>query len=72
MIGKLQHLQRLAFELAQSGKFIGWRQIAFELQFEKGFEIAREWLHTPQTRKELDELCQEARHSTSGAKHKAA
>jgi hypothetical protein len=72
MIGKLQHLQRLAFELAHSGKFIGWRQITFELQFEKGFEIAREWLHTPETRKELDELCQEARRPATSARHRAA
>jgi hypothetical protein len=68
MSDKFRHLQSLAYELARSGKFIGWRQIAFELQFEKGFEIAREWLHGPETRKELDQLCQEARLS----RHEAA
>jgi hypothetical protein len=72
MIGKLQHLQSLASKFAQSGKFIGWRQIEFELKFEKDFEIAREWLHRPETREELERLCQEARHSASSARHKAA
>ena len=41
MTDKLQHLQSLACKFAQSGKFIGWRQIEFELKFEKGFELAR-------------------------------
>ncbi len=61
MTDKLQHLQSLASKFAQSGKFIGWRQIEFELKFEKGFELAREWLHRPETREELNQLCQEAR-----------
>jgi hypothetical protein len=29
----------------RSGKFHGWRPIAFELRFEAGCEEAREWLH---------------------------
>ena len=50
-----------ARELARSGKFHGWRLIAFELRFEKGYEGAREWLHHAAVRDELDRLCQEVR-----------
>lgn len=30
----LEHLQKRARELASSGKFSGWRSVAFELRFE--------------------------------------
>ena len=42
-----KHFQSKARELARSGKFYGWPPIAFVLQFEDGFEEAREWLHRP-------------------------
>jgi len=57
----LERIQDRARELARSGKFHGWRPIAFELRFEKGYEEAREWLHHAAVRDELDRLCQEAR-----------
>ena len=58
-----------ARELARSGKFYGWPPLGFVLQFEDGFEEAREWLHRPETREELDRLCQQARNRI---RHKAA
>ena len=37
MSKEIQRIQARARELARSGTFIGWRPIAFELQFEPGF-----------------------------------
>ena len=67
-----KHFQFKARELARSGKFYGWPPIAFVLQFEDGFEEAREWLHRPETREKLDQLCQQARHGISSSRHEAA
>jgi hypothetical protein len=67
-MSNLKPLQARARELARSGKFHGWRPIAFELRFEKGYEEAREWLYDATIRDELDRLCQAAR----GAKDEAA
>ena len=71
-MSNLRRFQTKARELAGSGKFHGWRPLAFEMQFQDGFEEAREWLLSPETREELERLCQEARHSTNSARHKAA
>ena len=38
----LEQIQAKARELARSGKFHGWRPIAFELRFEAGYKEARE------------------------------
>ena len=68
----LEYMQRRARELACSGRFIGWRSVAFELQFEPGLkevfwrhsasgEDAFEWLHSPATKEEIDRFCFEAR-----------
>ena len=71
----LEHLQERARELARSGKFTGWRSVAFELQFEPNLrevfkwlhdaavEDAFEWLHSPETKDELNYLCYKARQS---------
>ncbi len=67
-----KHFQSKARELARSGKFYGWLPLEFELQFQDGFDVAREWLHRPETREELDQLCQEARHRANSFRHKAA
>jgi hypothetical protein len=64
---KLKRIQARARELARSGKFHGWRPIAFELRFEDGFEEAREWLYAPSTQDELDRICQTARTSKGEA-----
>jgi hypothetical protein len=64
----LKRFQVRARELARSGKFHGWRPLAFELRFEKGYEEAREWLHNAAVRDELDRLCQIA----WASKHEAA
>jgi hypothetical protein len=53
--------------MARSGKFHGWRPIAFELRFEDGFEAAREWLYSAAVKDELERLCQIARASKNEA-----
>jgi hypothetical protein len=67
LMTNLKRIQARARELARSGKFHGWRPIAFELQFEKGYEEAQEWLHDASVRDELDRLCQAARASKDEA-----
>jgi len=54
-------IQARARELASSGRFAGWRAIAFELQFDPGFFDAYGWLYCPSTKEELDGLCKDAR-----------
>ena len=56
-------IQRRARELARSGEYIGWRPIAFELQFEPGYAEASAWINSLATQEELDALCREARSS---------
>jgi hypothetical protein len=63
----LERIQAKARELARSGKFHGWRPIAFELRFEPGYEQAREWLNSAAARDELDHLCQTAREGKNAA-----
>jgi hypothetical protein len=65
----LERMQERARELARSGKFSGWRAVAFELQSEPGLEKvfqwrhsasaedAFQWLHSPTAKEELDRLC---------------
>ena len=53
--------------LARAGYFYGLPPLEFELGFENGFNVAREWLEQPSTKEELERLSQESR-----AKHKAA
>ena len=57
----LKRIQERARELARSGKFIGSRGVAFELQFEPGYAQAFRWIHSLATQEELDHLCREAR-----------
>jgi hypothetical protein len=59
--GNSAHPSPAARELARSSTFIGWRPIAFELQFEPGFTEAYEWIHSASAQEELDSLCREAR-----------
>jgi hypothetical protein len=61
MSDTVQRVQARARELAGSGKFAGWRVVAFELQFEPGFFDAYGWLYSPSTKEELENLCLEAR-----------
>ena len=61
MTDTVQRVQARARELAGSGKFAGWRALAFELQFEPGFSDAYGWLYSPSTKEELEGLCKEAR-----------
>ena len=68
LMSNLRRIQARARELARSGKFHGWRPLAFELQFEEGYEEAREWLNIVATQDELERLCQAAR----AAKNEAA
>jgi hypothetical protein len=57
----LKDIQNYARKLARSGKFIGWRAIAFELRFEPDYQEALRWLADIETQDELDQLCAEAR-----------
>jgi len=57
----LERIQQRARVLARSGKFIGSRAVAFELQFEPGYAQAFRWIYSPATQEELDHLCREAR-----------
>ena len=73
----LERMQKCARELANSGKFVGWRAVTFELQFEPSLKEAFQWLHaasvedafrwvhSPATKAELDRLCYEARNSSA-------
>lgn len=54
-------IQKRARELARSGQYIGWRSIAFELQFEPGYAEASAWINSLATQDELDALCHVAR-----------
>jgi hypothetical protein len=56
MSKRLQQIQAKARELALSGTFIGWRPIAFTLQFEEGFAEAFDWIYSYATREELDSV----------------
>src|SRR4029078_10650990 len=60
MSKEIQRIQARPRELARSGTFIGWRPIAFELQFEPGFTEAYEWVHRASPPVELDTLCRGA------------
>ncbi len=42
----LNRIQQRARDLARSGKFIGSRAVAFELQFEPGYAQAFRWIHS--------------------------
>jgi hypothetical protein len=61
MSEKLQRFQARARELARSGKFNGWRPIAFRLQFEEGFTEAIQWTYSASSQEELDVICRESR-----------
>ena len=61
MSKQLLQVQARARALAQSGTFIGWRAIAFELSFEPNYREAHDWLKEPSTHGELDDLCRRAR-----------
>jgi hypothetical protein len=73
----LERMQKCARELANSGKFVGWRAVTFELRFEPSLKEAFQWLHdasvedafrwvhSPATKAELDRLCYAARNSST-------
>ena len=61
MSDQLSRFQTRARTLAQSGKYAGWRAIAFELRFEAACKEADEWLFTLAARNEIDLLCRTAR-----------
>ena len=43
----LKRVQARALALARSGKFAGWRAIAFELRFEPDCLEGLDWFHSP-------------------------
>jgi hypothetical protein len=68
----LRGIQDFAHKLAQSGKFVGWRAIAFELRFEPGYKEAQQWLSDTETQEQLDRLCADARLRGRGGTSEAA
>ena len=60
-MSKLKEFQARARALARSGAFYALPPLEFELQFENGYDEAREWLEDGETRDELDRLCRESR-----------
>ena len=44
--------------LSLTGKFGGWKAVAFELGFEPGYEERADWLLSPAAKDKLDSLCQ--------------
>ena len=80
----LERMQQSARELARSGRFTGWRSVAFELAFDPSLEQAIqwlhnasiedafEWLHSPATKEEIDRLCYEARNPSTRRDPEAA
>ena len=61
MSKQLSQVKARARAMARSGTFAGWRAVAFELSFEPGYREAFNWLYSPSTREELDDLCIRAR-----------
>jgi hypothetical protein len=55
------YVTKRARELAMSGRYDGWRDIAVVLRFEEDFPEARHWLDHPSVRDNLDRLCARAR-----------
>ncbi len=56
----------LAYNLAQSGEYTGWRDIEAELMNQE-FSRARQLLNDKQIRQRLDTMCSEARKDRSDA-----
>ena len=52
----LKRVQARARALARSGKFAGWRAIAFELRFEPDCLEGLDWFHSPAAQEEIDRL----------------
>ena len=56
----------LAYNLAQSGEYAGWRDIEVELEGQE-FSRARQLLDDKQIRQRLDTMCSEARKDRADA-----
>jgi hypothetical protein len=61
MSDSLEREQAHTRALARSGKFAGWRAVAFELRFEPACLSGLGWLQNPAAQDEIDDLCREAR-----------
>jgi hypothetical protein len=61
----VKRIQERARQLAHSGKFVGWRAVAFELRFEVGYTDGLDWIQSPAAQEEIDRLCNEARNRTN-------
>ena len=57
----LKRVQARARALARSGKFAGWRAIAFELRFEPDCLEGLDGFQSPAAQEEIDCLCRESR-----------
>ena len=61
----VKRIQERARQLAHSGKFVGWRAVAFELRFEPGYTDGLDWIQSPAAQEEIDRLCNQARNRTN-------
>jgi hypothetical protein len=61
----VKRIQERARQLAHSGKFVGWRAVAFELRFEAGYTDGLDWIQSAAAQEEIDRLCNEARNRTN-------
>lgn len=55
-----ERMWKQAYKLADSGKYLGWLQIEWELR-EQGYSRARQLLDHESTRADLDRRCNQAR-----------
>lgn len=56
-----EHIMRRARELAESGRFVRWDEIEFELRQREELEGARDFLDNRSIREELNRTCAKAR-----------
>ena len=58
---KRQRTLELAFELADSGRYENFTDIAYALQFERGMATAQALIDDPEMRRVLNQRCADAR-----------
>lgn len=62
---KRQRTVELAFELADSGRYENFADVAYALQFERGMATARALIDDPEMRRLLNERCGDAREKSA-------
>ncbi|MDR5799626.1 hypothetical protein [Caballeronia sp. LZ001] len=67
-VWKRQRTQQLAFELADSGQYENFADIAYALQFERGLATAQALIENPEMRRLLNVHCANAREALLNVK----